>query len=91
MMHELANFKSAGYVGEKQTRCNPGPQARQHVYIYPLIGLLPCYVISPIKIEWHFEIFLFRASVTCIEFIKKTNMHYIFVLLHLPPCIWPFE
>jgi hypothetical protein len=71
MMHELANFKFAVYVGDKQTMWNPGPQARQYVYIYPSTGLLPCYVISPTKIEWHFEIFLIRASVTCIKFIKR--------------------
>jgi hypothetical protein len=64
MMHELANFKFAGYVGYKQTKWNPGPQSRQHVYIKSSIGLLPCYVLSPTKIEWHFEIFLFRESVT---------------------------
>jgi hypothetical protein len=68
-----------------------GPQAIQHVYIYPSIGLLPFYVTSPTKIEWHFETFIFRASARCIKFIEKTNMHYIFVLLHLPLCTGQFE
>jgi hypothetical protein len=92
MRHIHANFKFAEYVGDKQTRWNPGPHAREHVYIiYPSIFLLWCYVISPTKTEWHFKIFLSRASVTYKKFIKKTNMHYVFVLLHIPHCIWQFE
>jgi len=69
MMHGLANFKFAGYVGDKQTRWYPGPQARQHVYIYPSIGLLPFYVTSLLLLLLLLEALQLQRSLGLLEFL----------------------
>ena len=84
-MHGLANFKFAGYVGDKQTRWNPEPQARQHVYIYPSIGL--CRSMSHLFFfflrRYHFrEVLAFSMSFFhLVRFLIQSFQSVIFILV----------